>query len=454
MITKARAVMHVMVVMLMVQTGLTWAQAPDNTRIQQLEDELHQMRRDLDALKQERQEPMGVRLGKIPIDFGASITIRYDVTDVEDTRDLRLDEARNGFRTRDRFWATFAPDGPVQAGFRLGTGQNPSPTSPFVRFGDLFRTKSFDLDQFYLTIRPIKLFDKRSIKELPVDFLLQAGKVPQPFWRGDIGTWHSELIWDDDVSPEGVLFKIAVPNLRPISVELTGGYFVIEEVDNFRFSGLTGDTYLAAGQLKVAAGPAAVAFAFYDFERLNAGLRAPSFDPTGAFLLPGQSAILLRTDGLQRSNNQISIGPGANGFVEDSFQIINVTGQVHLPLPFMPSVAPEIFFVGDYANNLSVDNDNQGYGLTLGLRGGAQSGSALRPFTLWFTYRDVDNDATLATFADSDLGLGTGYRGFEAGANYQIHRNLLLQISGFSFKNFPDKSNYWSRIFFDVVATF
>jgi hypothetical protein len=120
----------------------------------------------------------------------------------------------------------------------------------------------------------------------------------------------------------------------------------------------------------------------------------------------------------------------------------------------MSSLAPEIFLVGDYVNNLSVDDDNIGYSATIGLRGGGQQGSGVNAFTLWFTYRDVDNDATLATFADSDLGAGTGYKGFEVGGNYRFHRNLLFQVSYFDFKAFPAKDNEVTRVFFDLVATF
>jgi hypothetical protein len=415
------------------------------------------MREELEVIRRE-QVNMPI-LPKFPIVFGANIAIRYDLTDVDDTTDLRLDEARDGFRTRDRFFAEFRPDGPVNAGIRISTGEDPNPASPFIRMGDLFQSQPFNLDQFYIIVRPIKFFDTRPLDQQPVDISFQVGKIPQIFWRSDIGTWHSEIIWDDDISPTGAALQFRLQNLVPfLKLEATGGYFIVEEVDDFRFSGLTGDTYLAAGQLKaevdLAVVGAAAGFAFYNYERLNAGLRSPSFDPTtGAFLQPGQNAILLR-DGLQRTNNQVTFGPGALGFVDDNFQIINVNALVHVSLPFLQDVGPEVFLAGDYVNNLSVDEDEEGWGVTIGLRGGGKEGSWLKPFTLWFTYRDVDNDATLATFADSDLGAGTGYEGFEAGMNYRLHKNLLIQISGYSFDGFPDKDNYWRRVFFDLVANF
>jgi hypothetical protein len=302
----------------------------------------------------------------------------------------------------------------------------------------------------------MKFLDERPHEQQFADLALIAGRMPQPFWRGGRGTWNSELIWDDDVSPEGFAVKFVVPHLGVPGLQLqaTSGYFVIQELDDFRFAGLTGDTFLAAGQIKVEYTPVAVALAVYGFNRLNAGLRTPNFTPgVGALLTPGQSAILLRDPGLQRTNNVLDFGPGAQGFVKDTFNILNVTGQFYYPLPFIPQLALEPFLVVDYARNLDVSRDRHGFGITGGLRGG-KMGSGINPFNLWFTYRDVDADATLGTLADSDLGGGTSYYGIEAGVNYRLHKHLLLQISGFAYEAGPNKDNHWRRIFFDVVANF
>jgi hypothetical protein len=159
-----------------VHPGLGRAQGTDAERIRQLEEQLRLIRQEIDSLKQNRAKQEDVQQmqqqlnvlqeertkeqgmmtqkpgAKFPfgIDFGASITVRYDITEVEDPEDIRLEDNEvEGFRTRDRFWARFHPDGPVNAGIRLSTGGN-NPTSPFVRMGDVFRTDSFNLDQFYL----------------------------------------------------------------------------------------------------------------------------------------------------------------------------------------------------------------------------------------------------------------------------------------------------------------
>src|SRR5262249_50822358 len=172
----------------------------------------------------------------------------------------------------------------------------PNPTSPFVRFGDLFRSKSFNLDQFWIAIRPIQFFDSRPRDYLPADVAVILGRMPQPFWRGDWGTWRSEMIFDNDISPEGIALQLKTTLPFGLQIVATGGYFVIEEVDDFRFVGLTGDTFLAAGQIKAEYKPiGAVAVSLYGYNRINAGLFAPSFNPiAGAEAGQGTAAICLR----------------------------------------------------------------------------------------------------------------------------------------------------------------
>src|SRR5438445_243433 len=241
MLLKSLIAGGVGVLMFMLHQSLNWAQSSDE-RIRQLEQDLSRMRQDVEALKKESAKPY-----KFPIDFGATVTVRYDVTSIEDKLDLRYDDRRDGFRTRDRFWAEYTPDGPVNAGVRLSTGETPNPTSPFVRFGDLFRSKSFNLDQFWIAVRPIQFFDARPRDSLPA------------------------------------------------------------------------------------------AVALYSYNRLNAGLVAPSFNPVaGGEAGQGTAAILLRDPGLQRTNNQINFNvPTAVGFVSNTFNVLNFTAQLHYPLPVL-----------------------------------------------------------------------------------------------------------------------
>ncbi|PYQ46540.1 MAG: hypothetical protein DMF77_00490 [Acidobacteria bacterium] len=386
----------------------------------------------------------------LPIKFGASLTIRDDTIDVADQTDLQVDDQTSALRARYRLWLEYRDAGSlVNAALRFGSAQNPNPTASFIRMGNAFRTESFGLDQFYLTVRPFK---KREM------LALTAGKMPLPFWRGEKGPFRSQLVWDNDISPVGTAGRLGFTlhtdaKGRTVRIENAGGYFVMEDVPQVRFTGLVGKTFLLADQVHVQAPHVGVAVALYSFEDLNAGLRSPGFTPgEGAFLLPGTPAFLMRS-GLQVTNSNVNYGPGAVGFIQDRFRIFNAIGQVDTGVHLKWLGQTQVFALADFVHNSSVDRDRRGYALTGGLFGGGWKGS-LHPYELHFTWADVDRDGTLAAFANGDLGAGTDYKGWEVGGNYRVSRNLLLAITYFAFDGAPRKDSFVKRLFLDVTWDF
>jgi hypothetical protein len=197
-----------------------------------------------------------------------------------------------------------------------------------------------------------------------------------------------------------------------------------------------------------------VGVGLFSFEDLNAGLLSPGFTPgEGAFLVPGTPAFLMRP-GLQVTNSNINYGPGAVGFLEDRYRIFNATGQVDFGLGLRGLGKPQVYALGDFVRNSSVSSDRTGYAVTGGVFGGAWTGTRLHPYELHFTWANVDRDATLATYANGDLGAGTDYRGWEVGASYRASRNLLLAVSYFDFDAAPRKDSFVKRLFLDVTWDF
>ena len=388
----------------------------------------------------------------LPIKFGASVTVRSDTVDVEDQTDLSLgDDQESAMRARIRLWAEYRePDAPVNGGLRLSAGQTPNPAGSFPRLGNALRPEAFGLDQFYISVRP---FENREALAATV------GKVPLPFWRGDRGTYRSQMIWDHDISPVGAVLKNTLHKRRKeereYRVENTLAYFVLEDLPEARFGGIVGKTSLVADQLRFHAPHVGLALAYYGYDNLNAGLRSPNFTPgQGAFVLPGTNAFFLRP-GFQLTNNRINYGPGAEGFVRDEFRIWNAIGEVDFALPFLRRLGrPQVFLLADYAHNTSVPDDGDGYYLTAGLYGGGWSGTRLHPWGVHFTWADVDADATVAAFANSDLGGGTNYRGWEVGANYRYTRNLLFSATYFDYDGHPHKDSFVKRLYLDVMWDF
>src|SRR3990172_9282394 len=131
----------------------------DAERIRQLEEELAKVREAQGRLQEAVQEiqrdeqaaPPAQELKKSPVKVGATVTVRYDSIELEDQADLLLEDGEiEVLRARVRLSVEYSPHQWVAAGLRIGTGENPNPTSPFIRLGDAFRSKSFNLDQAYL----------------------------------------------------------------------------------------------------------------------------------------------------------------------------------------------------------------------------------------------------------------------------------------------------------------
>ena len=144
------------------------------------------------------QAPNPPATASLPIRFYANVVVRYDFTRPEDREDLLLDGNQiDGLLTRLRFGMTLNDTtSTVSGGLRFSAGETPNPASPFVRLGDAFRPVNFNLDQFYIDVRPFA--DKSRVHGV-------FGKMPLPFWRGDRGLIRAEMTWDDDVSPVGAV---------------------------------------------------------------------------------------------------------------------------------------------------------------------------------------------------------------------------------------------------------
>jgi hypothetical protein len=391
----------------------------------------------------------------VPIRFSASITVRWDYSKFANQTDLyEEDQWANGMRTRVRMGLDFGDDKtPVVGGVRLALGENPNPTLSFTPLGTGLTAKSIGADMFWGAYRP---FANRDLIGLTV------GKMPNPNWRGDgvAGVVKDELIWDDDVNPEGanlhITFYKSGEKKPKWKVENNLGFYMLNDIPDIRFTGINGITTQVAEQLHVTIPFIGAAVAFYDYKNLNNGLLTPSYMMgESAFNVTGQNAYLLRP-GFWLTNNQVNHGPGAAGFASDEFRVLNLLANLHAPLSdFMSQLgdSAEIYALLDYTKNFSVSRDSVGYGTTLGVHFGDWN-TNFHPFNAWITWRDVDADATLATFADSDLGAGTDYRGIEVAANYRVARNAMVMVSYFSFMGFPNKDNYWSRLFVDTVLDF
>jgi hypothetical protein len=389
----------------------------------------------------------------VPVRFSGAMTLRYDYWHTSDLTDsLTKNTINNNLLQRIRFGVDFgdAKTSIVVGGVRFSTNENPNPTIPFVFLGDSFRSAAFGLDQAWIAIRPL---DDRS------RISLTLGRMPNQTWRGTAGTLRTEMIWDDDVNPAGLALKVKIldiPAAMDLKLESLTAYYQVNATQDQRFVGLTGTTSLFEEQIKLATKYATGAVAFYDWENINNGLSSPGLGVGGVSVQTPTDALLLRT-GLNAGNSRLAYGPqNAMGFIKNHFRVLNPTVQVHVPLPSEALGNPDVYVTGDYAYNFSARKDHRsGAGVTLGTRMGTyDESSKLNPLNVWGTYRYVRSDTTIAAFADSDLGVGTDYHGFETGVSYRITKHLMPAISYFDYDGFPLMSNHVQRLFLDVTGEF
>jgi hypothetical protein len=445
--------------------GVVARAQPESDAVQQLQEqvkalvEAQQRLRDQEAATEKQLADVQAQL-RAKIELGAppptasraprifgDAGVRFDVINPQSRGTGLIPEGDNGtFRQRIRLNFRTSISHHTEAGLQISTGENPNPASPFVIMGDAFRGKPFSLSQGFFTYHFGNPADPR---ELVVHF----GKMPNPFWRAEVGPggfYDSEIVWDHDVYPEGIALR--VPMTRKGSrIALTNnmGLFLINWVTPQRFIGLLSPIYQFENQLKLDFGPFHGAVGYLFFNNLNQGLHVPIFIPGfGVDTAPATSAFLLRPP-LQVTNGQYGYGAGAFGFGSDQFHIINITTQYLHHNGQGKGLHP--FLVGEFLHNYSVPVANEGWGASAGVvRGGAAQGG----WAGWVTYRDVDADATLATFADSDLGIGTDYRGFQIGGAYRLQDNLAFRGLFMEFKGAPRKETSLQRIFLDLVRSF
>ena len=297
-------------------------------------------------------------------------------------KDLPADRHRH--RVRLRLGATVKISDQLEAGIRVATGDPDDPTTTNQTFTDFFSRKPLDLDRFYLTYRPFKALT------------LTGGKFQNPFKS-------TEMIWDEDVQPEGLAETLTFREVGPLkTVTLVGGQFVLSEV------AAATDSAMFGWQVILEATPSkdltlALAGAYYDFEKTDRIARA------------------LATGDLKSGNTNRTTGTGAETRFLSDFRIVNVLGQVDYKLGTVP-----LRLIASYAHNTGASDKNDGYWLEAYVGGLRKKGE----FRVGYGFALVETDAALSAF-NSDDWLDTNIRTHMADLAYQLFDNTTLKLEGF-----------------------
>jgi hypothetical protein len=315
--------------------------------------------------------------------LGGDFRLRYQHFDPQSAVDEDI------YRMRMRLKGKFHISKDLDINFRLatggkGAGAQENNTSTNQTLDNTFAFKEVVFDQAYVEWAPT--FGR-------VKTNLLGGKMPNPFHR-------SELVWDSDVTPEGLsetfTYKMGDTKLQGIF-----GQYILEEQDG---NGQGVELYAFQGVLtqKTRIGKFKVSGAFYNYEDAESSTGIVDFDNT--------------------SGVEIKLVDVIGEWSE------KVYGQK------LKLFAEYVENTGDFPTTVSELNKGWQVGAKYG-----KSGKELGDWDLKVIYRVSQRDAVFAGLDDSDFaggdntpGSGSGQRGWEAGGGIGLAKGIKLGITYFA----------------------
>jgi len=294
-------------------------------------------------------------------------------------------------------------------GARVATGSPDDPNSSDVTLGSFVDDLAISLDRAYLE------FNYKNL-------MLTGGKFQNPFRT------KTDIVWDDDVNPQGVGGRYTFSGLGAFTPRLVGIYSIIDELAT------SGDSYMWGGQFEL-------------------GVRAsPSLNLTGAaaYLDYTIKSLTDADAGDVLTNN---LNADTTGYLSD-FNLFDLIGIVEY------SGWSERFplrIVGDYVKNLGAEVDeDQGFSLDAYL-GRVSSRNDIR---FQYGYSNVQTDAVLGAFSHDNTTLATNYLQHTLGLDFVLLPNTVFTGTFYFYRrskptaNASDTSTYASRLRLNLMLRF
>jgi hypothetical protein len=322
--------------------------------------------------------------------FSGDLRYRHESIDEEAETD------RHRQRIRGRFGVTADVADNVRLGLTLATGGD-DPISANQTLDTGFNRKPIGVDRAF--------FSWAATDELT----FTGGKMANPFYRP--GNHH--LVYDNDLNPEGLALRFN-----------RGDWFV-------NYAGLWVDERSAADDSIMLGGQLGYRRSIADDVRFTVGASYYDYLET-----QGQTPFW---DGEAVGNRVDAAGDYLN-----DFNIAELFGE----LSFRPRQRPVTVFA-DYVVNTEADEVDTGFAV------GASLGEVTGPRTwrVGYVYQDLEADAVIGTFTDSDwAGGGTDGRGHVVELNYGFRERLVFGFRYFLNERGEDAGNLhdYNRLQADV----
>jgi hypothetical protein len=350
--------------------------------------------------------------------------LRYRYETVQD--DSALNAAKETYtRQRDRVRARLSAEAKcndnLKATIGLSTG-GLEPMSGNQTIGDGANKKDMRLD--------LANVDYSFFGDSPNELHAIAGKMKNPFMA-----MNDDLIWDPDVTPEGLALK-GQANAGMATFYGNGGMFWLQERSN-------------KSDLKLYAGQGAVKLTFIPEAALTLGASYHQFAKTeGADLVDWEGK------GNPSAYNNSTMKGSISGNVTNKAYTSDFSPVMYFAQLDVWAAGLPIAVFAQQLSNTDVDNFDQGlmYGVSLG------KAKNPRTFEVGYTHAKLEKDATFGMWTDSDRwNGGTDGEGHKVYAKYQIMKNL--QVGATYFKDdkiISDaaKTKDYERLQLDLVAAF
>jgi hypothetical protein len=331
---------------------------------------------------------------------------RHELIQEEDRED------RNRWRIRFRLSLNADVSDAWSVGARFATGSD-DPVSTNQTLTDGFSTKGFHLDRAYFDFHPASVKGLRLI----------GGKMGLPFAQ----VQKTELIWDGDLSPEGAAVEYKNKASDKVEIMFGAGFFYITERK------AEDDTYMGGAQLGLEVKPAEdmhlmIGGGYYDYQQVK-----------------GYPGVYDEGDFFGNSNYENYEMDSTDVYMWD-YNLFEVLGELGVK---MEKVSITVY--GDFVTNTGSDSLNTGW-----LFGGSMShGKGQGSFKLYANYRELERDAVLGVYTDSDfLGGGTDGKGLEIGASYGVADMAALALTYFINKKGIEEEADYKRLQADLQVKF
>ncbi len=291
---------------------------------------------------------------------------------------------RTRARVRMRVGADAKVNDQVKVALGIATGNDSDPRSTNQTFGDSFAKKPVWLDYAYAEYNPVSWMT------------LIGGRMKNPLWE------PGDMLWDTDINPEGGAIKLNRKLSKNLQAYLNTGFFVIDEIST------TSDPWFYALQpgikWQITEGlDLKAANSIYIFEKVK-----------GASLDSSANSNTRQNSRLKYNYNAIS--PAFELGFSDPLKATGLNWNV-----------PYFALLGEYVNNMSASNSNNGH--MLGFKLGHNKVSDKGQWQLRYLYTLLETDAWLDILPDSDrYGGRTGIKGHEISLSYGLNKNCSIDF--------------------------